>query len=298
MRHEGGHLLSGSDGTAWVGPVNEGSSIRLSCRVRGGRPSPSVSWWRGNTQIPAEQSYRRSLRSTREQMDEEKSLVRTVDDSDEEYYDDVFISTSPSKIERIKFSRSSKKHTRSVDYPKWISESKSIHKRESGKTQSHNRWWDSIKVPDTEGKEFNYTTFIQGNIKYTNQYADQYGPYDATKFYVSAPSPSEPTAESVQTKPAAYSPQADILSSANYDKDVMVQSDVTVKATRDLLGATLYCRSSQNTHDGPKNLLEPMAMAVSFNITRKNAPYFCCISKCIKRYNNNHYFIFVDIWNM
>ncbi|KAF2366653.1 CD80-like immunoglobulin C2-set, partial [Trinorchestia longiramus] len=125
------------------------------------------------------------------------------------------------------------------------------------------------KVPDSdEDPPFNYTNFILGNIKYTDQYADQYGPYDPTRFLQqTTEDEKEPTAEPVQTKPATRSPVADIVDSASYDKEVVVQSDITVVATRDMVGAALYCRVEQNLRNGPKDLLRPMTAYVNLNIT-------------------------------
>ncbi|KAK7862971.1 hypothetical protein R5R35_002031 [Gryllus longicercus] len=36
-----------------AGPYTEGSAMKLQCVVRGGRPKPSVSWWRGERLLPA-----------------------------------------------------------------------------------------------------------------------------------------------------------------------------------------------------------------------------------------------------
>ena len=350
MHHEGGHLQAGPDGKAWVGPITEGASVRLSCRVTGGRPTPAVSWWRGGKKIPSEQRYRRLERAGEQQHlmleSSGEQQHQRLDSSGEqqhrrfkrfvvneppwrtdytsrnsgpkimghfyEKFDDVVSGDLANTKKRSKFltdpfgevynptyvrrkelivfndsevfdddndylestftsEQFKLNHTKHIDQYQedeyYLTNKDKMNKRKYRNVPPNNRWWDNIKVPEPDTKEFNYTSFLRGNAKNIGKYSDQYSSYDPTKFFWPSVNPNEPTAEPVQTKPSTTSPHADIINSANYDKDVLVQSDVTIIATRDLVGATFFCRSEQTVDNGPKNLLEPMTMAVSFNIT-------------------------------
>ena len=131
------------------------------------------------------------------------------------------------------------------------------------------RWWDAIKEPDPDDGGFNYTNFIQGNVKYTDQYADQYGVYDPIR-HSSIDEEEVGDPEAVQTNPATLSPYADIISSTNYNKKKVFESRVTVKANRDLVGVTLYCKAEQMLENGgPVDLMRPKVASINLNITRK-----------------------------
>ena len=36
-----------------VGPLEEHQHLHLACSARGGRPPPSLSWWRGGSEVPS-----------------------------------------------------------------------------------------------------------------------------------------------------------------------------------------------------------------------------------------------------
>ncbi|XP_047741501.1 uncharacterized protein LOC125179516 [Hyalella azteca] len=277
--HDGARLHKGLDGVAWVTPVKEGTKINLSCRVAGGRPSPTITWWRGETQIPAKTSLNEVRpRYKRSPNAEYWDSFEDVDFSTEADPISDLLLLREAQVSRRTKHDSSGEHTSSILYGKypWRGAQFDLPKirnsdvlsRLRRNTKDSTRWWDDIEVPDSDSSSFNYTNFILGNVRYTDQYADQYGPYDPTRFIEpTTVDKNEPTAEPVQTKPAVRSEVADIIESTHYDKEIIVQSDISLIAMRDLVGTSLYCRAEQRLQGGPTDLLKPLMASVSLNIT-------------------------------
>ena len=257
---EGRSLSASQDGISWVGPIEEGTPIHLSCKVTGGRPTPAITWWKGATIMEATKTVVRSNPHFRNPKPSRRlHFKRSASiDGKNSFQKQLYKSADRQKRHSIS------KEQETVDSDSSILSTLQRRKRE-GRPESNNRWWDEIQIPENE---FNYTNFLQGNVKYTDQYEAQFGNYDPDQFDSSQPVDTKgPTAEPVQTKPAPLPPQAVILNSIDYDKELMVQSYVTVIANRDMVGVTIYCRADQALEKAPENLLKPISSAVRLNIT-------------------------------